>query len=81
MMLNSMKISLAKTLAREVRYFNSWELITCNFYQIEYKGYHLYKRKTSLNYFQYIVRDEESQCTFQMYEKEKPCNPQIPMVK
>ena len=65
-----MKINLAKQLVRETKSLTNWETVTYNFYYIQYKNYHIYKRNISLNYWQFIVADDITRCTFKMYEKE-----------
>ena len=71
---NILKINLAKQLARETKSLANWETVTYNFYYIKYKNYHIYKRNISSNYWQFIVADDITRCTFKMYEKEaKKC--------
>ncbi len=70
MMQNLVKINVAKQLVRESKHLTSWSLITYNFYHLQYKGYNIYKRNISLNYWQFIVADDITNCTFKMYEKE-----------
>ncbi len=43
MMRSLVKLSQAKRLARETKYFK-WELVTFNFYYLEYQSFHFYKR-------------------------------------
>jgi hypothetical protein len=70
MMQNLVKINVAKQLARESKHLASWSLITYNFYHLQHKGYNIYKRNISLNYWQFTVCDDITNCTFKMYEKE-----------
>lgn len=70
MMPNSLKINLAKQLVRETRSLTDWETITFNFYHLQHKNFHIYKRNISRNYWQFIVADDITRCTFKMYEKE-----------
>ena len=66
---NSLKINLAKQLVRETRSLTDWETITFNFYYLQHKNFHIYKRNISSNYWQFIVADDITRCTFKMYEK------------
>ncbi len=70
MMRSLVKLSQAKRLARETKYFK-WELVTFNFYHLEYQGFNFYKRNLSKNYWQFTVSDDITSCTFKMYEKER----------
>ena len=70
MMLNSLKINLAKQLVRETKSLTNWETITFNFYYLRYRNFDIYKRYISNNYWQFIVADDITRCTFKMYEKE-----------
>ena len=70
MMQNSLKINLAKQLVRETRSLKDWETITFNFYYLRYRNFNIYKRYISNNYWQFIVADDITRCTFKMYEKE-----------
>ena len=65
-----MKINLAKQLVRETKSLTNWETVTYNFYYLKYNNYHIYKRNISSNYWQFIVSDDITRCTFKMYEKE-----------
>ena len=69
MMPNSLKINLAKQLVRETRSLKDWETITFNFYYLRYRNFNIYKRYISNNYWQFIVADDITRCTFKMYEK------------
>jgi hypothetical protein len=69
MMQNSLKINLAKQLVRETRSLKDWETITFNFYYLRYRNFNIYKRYISNNYWQFIVADDITRCTFKMYEK------------
>ena len=69
MMPNSLKINLAKQLVRETRSLKDWETITFNFYYLRYRNFNIYKRYISNNYWQFIVSDDITSCTFKMYEK------------
>ena len=69
-MQNSLKINLAKQLVRETRSLKDWETITFNFYYLRYRNFNIYKRYISNNYWQFIVADDITRCTFKMYEKE-----------
>ncbi len=70
MMRSLVKLSLAKRLARETKHLK-WELVTFNFYYLEYQSFHFYKRNTSKNYWQFTVSDDITSCTFQMYQQER----------
>lgn len=70
MMPNFLKINLAKKLVRETRSLKDWETITFNFYYLRYRNFNIYKRYISNNYWQFIVADDITRCTFKMYEKE-----------
>ena len=70
MMRSLVKLSLAKTLARETKLIE-WELVTYNFYYLEHKGFHFYKRNLSKNYWQFTVSNDITSCTFKMYEQER----------
>ena len=70
MMRSLVKSSLAKILAKENK-FTKWECVTFNFYYLEHKNFHLYKRNISKNYWQFTVSDGITSCTFKMYEKER----------
>lgn len=70
MMPNFLKINLAKQLVRETRSLKDWETITFNFYYLRYRNFNIYKRYISNNYWQFIVADDITRCTFKMYEKE-----------
>ncbi len=69
MMPNFLKINLAKQLVRETRSLKDWETITFNFYYLRYRNFNIYKRYISNNYWQFIVADDITRCTFKMYEK------------
>ena len=70
MMQNFVKVNVAKQLVRDTRSLTSWETITFNFYYLEHKSFHFYKRNISKNYWQFTVSDDITSCTFKMYEKE-----------
>jgi len=70
MMRSLVKLSLAKQIAKETKIFK-WELVTFNFYHLEYQGFHFYKRNLSKNYWQFTVSDDITSCTFKMYDKER----------
>lgn len=70
MMPNSLKTNLAKQLVRETRSLKDWETITFNFYYLRYRNFNIYKRYISNNYWQFIVADDITRCTFKMYKKE-----------
>lgn len=63
MMPNFLKTNLAKQSFRETRSLKDWETITFNFYYLQHKRY------ISNNYWQFIVADDITRCTFKMYEK------------
>ena len=69
-MQNFLKTNLAKQLVRETRSLKDWETITFNFYYLRYRNFNIYKRYISKNYWQSIVADDITICTFKMYEKE-----------
>ena len=74
MMPNLVKVNVAKQLVRETRSLTNWETITFNFYYLQHRKFHIYKRYISKNYWQFIVADDITRCTFKMYEKEaKQC--------
>ena len=68
-MQNFLKTNLAKQLVRETRSLKDWETITFNFYYLRYRNFNIYKRYISKNYWQFIVADDITRCTFKMYEK------------
>ena len=70
MMQSLVKVNVAKQLVRETRSLTNWETITFNFYYLQHRKFHIYKRKVSYNYWQYTVNDDITSCTFKMYEKE-----------
>ena len=70
MMQNFVKVNVAKQLVRETKSLTNWEAINFNFYYLPYKKFHIYKRYISKNYWQFIVADDITRCTFKMYEKE-----------
>ncbi len=69
-MQNLVKVNVAKQLVRETKSLTNWTTITFNFYYLPYKNFHIYKRYISKNYWQFIVADDITRCTFMMYEKE-----------
>ena len=74
MMQNLVKVNVAKQSFRETRSLKDWETITFNFYYLQHKKFHIYKRYISKNYWQFIVADDITRCTFKMYKKEaKQC--------
>jgi hypothetical protein len=74
MMQSLVKVNVAKQLVRETKSLTNWKAITFNFYYLQYRGYDIYKRYISKNYWQFIVADDITRCTFKMYEKEaKQC--------
>ena len=70
MMRSLVKSLLARTLARETKTIK-WKLVTFNLYYLEHKGFQLYKRNIFKNYWRFVVSDGITQCTFDMYEKER----------
>jgi hypothetical protein len=70
MMPNFVKVNVAKQLVRDSKALANWETITFNFYYLQHKKIHIYKRYISKNYWQFIVADDITRCTFKMYEKE-----------
>ncbi len=70
MMRSLVKSTLAKQLARETKLIE-WKLVTYNFYYLEHKGFHFYKRNLSKNYWQFTVSNDITSCTFKMYEQER----------
>jgi hypothetical protein len=68
---------MAKQLARESKHLANWTLITYNFYHLQHKGYNIYKRNVSLNYWQFTIANDITSCTFQMYEKEAKTNAKL----
>jgi len=74
MMQNLVKVNVAKQLVRETKSLTNWDCISLNFYYLQHRGYDIYKRYISKNYWQFIVADDITRCTFKMYEKEaKQC--------
>ena len=69
-----MKLYIAKQLARESKSSGQWENVVLDLYHLEYKGYKIYKRYISKNYWQFTVADDITNCTFLMYEKEAKTN-------
>jgi len=70
MMQNFVNVNVAKQSFRDTRSLKDWETITFNFYYLQHKNFHIYKRYISKNYWQFIVADDITRCTFKMYEKE-----------
>ena len=48
-----------------------WESVVVDFFFIQHGGYNFYKRKISKNYWQFIVSNDITSCTFKMYHKER----------
>ena len=74
MMMQNLKVSLAKRLARESKALANWENVVLDLYYSNFRGYKIYKRYISKNYWQFTVADDITQCTFLMYEKEAKTN-------
>ncbi len=70
MMPNLVKVNVPKQIVRETRSLTNWTTITFNFYYLQHKKFHIYTRYISKNYWQFIVADDITRCTFMMYEKE-----------
>jgi hypothetical protein len=73
-MQNSVKVNLAKQLARESKALANWDHLYLNTYTGRFRGYLIFKRKVSKNYWHFTVCNDITSCTFLMYEKEaKQC--------
>ena len=69
-----MKYRLAQQLARESKSSGQWENVVLDLYYLNFRGYKIYKRYISKNYWQFTVADDITNCTFLMYEKEAKSN-------
>ena len=69
-----MKLYIAKQLARESKSSGQWENVVLDLYYLNFRGYKIYKRYISKNYWQFTVADDITNCTFLMYEKEAKTN-------
>ena len=47
------------------------ENVVQDLYYLSFRGYNIYKRKISKNYWQFTVANDITSCTFKMYEKER----------
>jgi hypothetical protein len=68
------KVNVAKQLARESKALANWDHLYLNTYTSRFRGYLIFKRKVSKNYWQFTVADDITSCTFLMYEKEAKTN-------
>ena len=50
---------------------DGWENVVQDLYYLSFRGYNIYKRKISKNYWQFTVANDITSCTFKMYEKER----------
>ena len=73
-MQNSVKVNPAKQLVRESKTLANWDHLYLNTYTARFRGYLIFKRKVSKNYWQFTVCDDITSCTFLMYEKEAKTN-------
>ncbi len=73
-MQNSVKVNPAKQLARESKTLANWDHLYLNTYTARFRGYLIFKRKVSKNYWQFTVCNDITSCTFLMYEKEAKQN-------
>ena len=48
-----------------------WENVVQDLYHLNFRGYNIYKRHISKNYWQFTVSNDITSCTFKMYEKER----------
>ncbi len=60
-----------KEFIRDSKYSNGWENVVKDLYHLSFRGYNIYKRKISKNYWQFTVANDITSCTFKMYEKER----------
>ena len=56
---------------KETKSLDLWENVVQDLYQLNFRGYNIYKRKISKNYWQFTVANDITSCTFKMYEKER----------
>ena len=71
---NSLKVSVAKQLAKDSRILANWDHLYLNTYTAKFRGCLIFKRKVSLNYWQFTVCNDITSYTFKMYEKEAKQN-------
>ena len=71
---NSLKVNVGKQLARDSKALATWDHLYLNTYTARFRGYLIFKRKVSKNYWQFTVCNDITSCTFLMYEKEAKTN-------
>ena len=71
---NSLKVNVGKQLARDSKALATWDHLYLNTYTARFRGYLIFKRKISKNYWQFTVCNDITSCTFLMYEKEAKTN-------
>jgi hypothetical protein len=74
MMQNSLKINVGKQLARDSSSLANWDHLYLNTYTAYFRGYLIFKRRVTKNYWQFTVCNDITSCTFKMYEKEAKTN-------
>ena len=74
MWIEILKVNVAKQLARESKILANWDHLYLNTYTSRFRGYLIFKRKVSKNYWQFTVCNDITSCTFLMYEKEAKQN-------
>ncbi len=77
MMMQNLKINIAKQIARESKALAIWNYICLNSYSTSFRGYTIYKRNVSKNYWQFTIGNDITNCTFMMYEKEAKTNAKL----
>jgi len=71
---NSLKVNVAKQLARESKALTNWDHLYLNTYTAKFRKHIILKRNVSKNYWQFTVSNDITSCTFLMYEKEAKTN-------
>ena len=66
-----MNIKIMREFVKETKLSNGWENVVQDLYHLSFRGYNIYKRKISKNYWQFTVANDITSCTFKMYEKER----------
>jgi hypothetical protein len=65
-----LKIKAMREFVKESK-LSHWENVVQDLYYLSFRGYNIYKRKISKNYWQFTVANDITSCTFKMYEKER----------
>jgi len=66
-----LKTKVMRDFVKETKSLDQWENVVQDLYQLNFRGYNIYKRKISKNYWQFTVANDITSCTFKMYEKER----------